>query len=151
GDTYDLANSHVLPALLLKVHEAKQRREKQVTIWGTGRPRREFLYSDDMAEACVHLMRLPETEFVRLVTPERPPLINIGTGADSTISELAALVADVAEFKGDFVYDASKPDGMPKKLLDSSRILGLGWKPAVGLREGIRLAHQDYQRRFGTR
>ncbi len=148
GDTYDLASSHVLPALLLKVHAAKQRGEKQVMIWGSGRPRREFLYSDDMAEACVHLMHLPEPEFARLVAPAQPPLINIGAGSDSTIAELAALVAGVVGFRGEFVYDASKPDGMPRKLLDSSRMLGLGWKPVTSLREGIKLAYRDYQQRF---
>jgi GDP-L-fucose synthase len=150
GDTYDLQNSHVLPALLRKAHEAKRRGERELAIWGSGRPRREFLYSDDMAEACVRLMRLPEAQFDRLVAPEQAPLINIGAGSDSTIAELAALVADVVGFRGELVYDASKPDGMPRKLLDSSRIAALGWKPAVGLREGIALAYQDFQRRFAA-
>jgi GDP-L-fucose synthase len=148
GDTYDLQNSHVLPALLRKAHEAKRRGERQLAIWGSGRPRREFLYSDDMAEACVRLMRLPAAQFDRLIAPEQAPLINIGAGSDSTIAELAALVAEVVGFRGELVYDASKPDGMPRKLLDSSRIAALGWKPAVGLREGVALAYEDFLRRF---
>ena len=150
GDNYDLDKSHVLPALLRKVHEAKQRGERQVTIWGSGRPRREFLYSDDMAEACVHLMRLPEAQFDRLVAPAQAPLINIGAGKDIAIAELAALVAEVVGYRGEFAYDASKPDGMPRKLLDISRIAALGWKPAIGLREGIALAYQDFQRRHAA-
>jgi len=146
GDNYDLQNSHVLPALLRKIHEAKQRGERQVTLWGSGRPRREFLLSDDMAEACVFLMRLPDAEFGRLVAPAQAPLINIGAGKDQSIAELAALIADVLGYRGEFVYDASKPDGMPRKLLDSSRIGALGWKPSVALREGIAVAYEDFLR-----
>ncbi|HEX2648739.1 MAG TPA: GDP-L-fucose synthase [Burkholderiales bacterium] len=148
GDSYDLAHSHVLPALIRKIHEAKLHGERQVTIWGSGRPRREFLYSDDMAEACVHLMRLPEEEFNRAVAPERAPLVNIGAGSDLPIAELAALTAEVIGFRGEFVYDSSKPDGTPRKLMDSSRMAALGWKPRVGLREGIALAYEDFRRRF---
>jgi len=148
GDSYDLAHSHVLPALIRKIHEAKLHGERQVTIWGSGRPRREFLYSDDMAEACVHLMRLPEEEFGRVVAPERAPLVNIGAGSDLPIAELAALTAEVIGFRGEFVYDSSKPDGTPRKLMDSSRMAALGWKPRVGLREGIALAYEDFRRRF---
>jgi len=144
GDNYDLQNSHVLPALVRKIHEAGQRGERQVTLWGSGRPRREFLLSDDMAEACVFLMRLPEAEFGRLVAPAQAPLINIGAGKDQSIAELAALIADVLGYRGQFVYDASKPDGMPRKLLDSARITALGWKPRTGLREGIAAAYQDF-------
>ncbi len=147
GDTYDLRNSHVLPALMLKIHEAKLRGEKQVTLWGSGKPRREFLYSDDMAEACVLLMRLPDSGFDRLVAPAQAPLINIGAGEDLSIAELAALVAEAIGFGGEFVYDASKPDGTPRKLLDVSRLFALGWKPGVGLREGIKLAYEDFLKR----
>jgi GDP-L-fucose synthase len=150
GDNYDLQGSHVLPALLRKVHEAKQRGERQVTIWGSGRPRREFLYSDDMAEACVHLMRLPPAQFDRLVAPAQAPLINIGAGKDISIAELAALIAEVLGYRGQFVYDTSKPDGMPCKLMDSSRMSALGWQPGTGLREGVALAYQDFQRRFAA-
>jgi GDP-L-fucose synthase len=147
GDHYDLANSHVLPALIRKIHEAKQGGARQVTIWGSGRPRREFLTSDDMAEACVLLMRLPAAEYGRLVAPAQAPLVNIGAGEDQSIAELAALVADVLAYKGEFVFDASKPDGTPRKLLDSSRIMALGWRPGVGLREGIAAAYRDFQQR----
>ncbi len=150
GDTYDLQNSHVLPALMLKLHEAKLRGEKQVTLWGSGKPRREFLYSDDMAEACVLLMRLPDSGFDRLVAPAQAPLINIGVGEDLSIAELAALVAEAIGFSGEFVYDASKPDGTPRKLLDSARIMALGWKPRVGLREGIKLAYEDFLKHAKT-
>ena len=146
GDRYDLKNSHVLPALIRKIHEAKQRGARKVTIWGSGRPRREFLFSDDMAEACVFLMRLPEVDFRRLVAPANAPLINIGAGEDLSIAKLAALAGDVLGYRGEFVYDASKPDGTPRKLLDVSRLTALGWKPHIALREGIALAYQDFLR-----
>ncbi len=144
GDHYDLQNSHVLPALIRKIHEAKQRGEHQVTLWGSGRPRREFLLSDDMAEACVYLMRLPATGFDRLVAPAQAPLLNIGAGEDRSIAELAALVAEVLDYRGEFVYDASKPDGTPRKLLDSTRLRDLGWTPRMSLREGLKIAYADY-------
>ena len=144
GDHYDLQNSHVLPALIRKIHEAKAGGAAQVTLWGSGRPRREFLLSDDMAEACVFLMRLPEAEFASLLAPAQAPLVNIGAGTDQTIAELAALVAEVLGYRGEFVYDASKPDGTPRKLLDSSRLQALGWQPRTGLREGIALAYRDF-------
>ncbi len=144
GDNYDLATSHVLPALIRKVHEAKARGAKEVALWGSGRPRREFLYSDDMAEACVFLMQLPEEAFDALVAPDSVPLINVGAGEDQTILELAHLVAEVIGFRGRFVHDSSKPDGMPRKLLDSSRLGALGWRARIGLREGIGLAYRDF-------
>ena len=147
GDTYDLQNSHVLPALMMKAHAAKQGGERQVTLWGSGRPRREFLYSDDLGEACVLLMRLPQAQFDRLLDPAAAPLINIGTGEDQSIAELARLVAEVIGFAGEFVYDASKPDGTPRKLLDISRLFALGWRSKVGLREGIGRAYKDYLER----
>jgi GDP-L-fucose synthase len=150
GDSYDLRNSHVLPALMRKIHEARERGERQVTLWGSGRPQREFLYSDDMAGACLFLMRLPDADFGRLVAPVQAPLINIGAGVDRPIAELAALIAEVLQYRGEFVYDTSKPDGTPRKLLDSSRITALGWKPAVGLREGIAAAYADFRRRFAA-
>ena len=149
GDQYDLRNAHVLPALIRKIHEARQAGARQVTLWGSGRPRREFLLSDDMAEACLFLMRLPEAEFGKLVAPAQAPVINIGAGTDQPIAELAALIADVLGYGGEFVYDASKPDGTPRKLLDSSRIMALGWKPRAGLREGIALAYRDFLARQG--
>ena len=147
GDHYDLQNSHVLPALIRKIHEAKQANAKQVTLWGSGRPRREFLFSDDLGEACAFLMGLPDAEFDRLVAPGQAPLINIGAGADQSIAELATLIAEVLGYKGEFVYDASKPDGTPRKLLDVSRMSALGWRPRVALREGIALAYQDFRKR----
>ena len=150
GDQYDLKNSHVLPALIRKIHEAKQSGTREVTLWGSGRPRREFLLSDDMGRACVFLMRLPETEYDQLVAPAQAPLINIGAGEDQSIAALAALIADVLGYEGEFVYDASKPDGTPRKLLDSSRIAALGWKPGTGLREGIAVAYREFLGRDST-
>jgi GDP-L-fucose synthase len=144
GDHYDLQNSHVLPALIRKIHEAKQSGARQVTLWGSGRPRREFLLSDDMAAACVYLMRLPPAQFDALVAPAQAPLINVGAGEDQSIAELAVLIADVIGYRGEFAYDASKPDGTPRKLLDVSRLAALGWKARTPLREGIALAYQDY-------
>jgi GDP-L-fucose synthase len=150
GDSYDLQNSHVLPALIRKIHEAMQSGAREVILWGSGRPRREFLYSDDMAEACVFLMRLADGDFGRLVDPARAPLINVGAGSDQSIAELAALIAAVLGYRGAFAYDAAKPDGTPRKLLDSSRLFELGWKPQVGLREGIALAYQDFLRQHAA-
>jgi GDP-L-fucose synthase len=147
GDNYDLQNSHVLPALIRKIHEAKQSGAPQVTLWGSGRPRREFLYSDDLGEACAFLMRLPAAEFDKLVAPKVAPLINVGAGTDQSIAEIAALIAEVLGYKGKFVYDASKPDGTPRKLLDVSRMAALGWKARVGLREGLALTYEDFRRR----
>jgi len=131
NDNYDLANSHVLPALLRKAHEAKLRGDAEYVVWGSGTPRREFLYVDDLADACVFLM-------------EREPdeaLLNVGTGTDVTIRELAETVMDVVGFKGRIVYDPSKPDGTPRKLLDVSRMSALGWHAGVALREGIEQAY----------
>ena len=148
GDNYDLQNSHVLPALIRKVHEAKLRGDLQVIVWGTGTPRREFLYSDDMAEACIRLMQLSDTEFDALLYPSPdgsvPPLINIGCGNDLTIRELAEAAVRAVGFNGELVFDASKSDGTPRKLLDVSRMTALGWRPKVGLADGIALAYQDF-------
>jgi GDP-L-fucose synthase len=127
NDNYDLVSSHVLPALLRKAHEAKVHGDRQYVVWGSGRPRREFLYVDDLADACVHLME----------HGYEGPLINIGTGEDVTIRELAETVMDVIGFEGEIVYDSSKPDGTPRKLLDVSRINALGWRAGTSLREGI--------------
>jgi GDP-L-fucose synthase len=144
GDNYDLQSSHVLPALMRKIHEAKARGERMVQIWGSGRPRREFLYSDDLGHACVFLMQLPEGQFSRLVAPDSVPLINVGAGEDQTISELAGLIAEVVGYRGRFEYDSAKPDGTPRKLLDVSRIQALGWRRHTELRQGIALAYQDF-------
>ena len=145
GDNYDLQNSHVLPALIRKMHEAKLRGEGEMVIWGTGEPRREFLYSDDMAEACCFLMDLPAPRFDTLLQdPLTPALINIGCGDDLRIADLARLVADAVGFNGRLIQDVSKPDGTPRKLLDVSRLKALGWAPATGLKAGIRAAYQDF-------
>jgi GDP-L-fucose synthase len=143
GDNYDLANSHVLPALIRKMHEAKQRGANEVVVWGTGTPRREFLYSEDMADACIYLLEQPQDKLAGLFNNEQPPLINIGCGEDLTIRELAELVAEVVGFKGNLVFDTSKPDGTMRKVMDVSRINGLGWRRTTSLREGITLSYQD--------
>lgn len=149
GENYDLNNSHVLPALIRKIHEARNRGDKEVVVWGTGAARREFLYSGDMAGACVFLMTLPPEQFSALVTPTIAPLINIGSGEELTIRDLAEMVMHVVGLPGHLVFDASKPDGTPRKVLDSSRLTALGWKPKMTLLEGIGLAYKDYLRRFG--
>ena len=127
GDNFDLQNSHVLPALIRRFHEAKLRGDATMSIWGTGTPRREFLHVDDLAEAVVYLLETYDAE----------PIVNIGWGEDVTIRELAETVASVAGFQGRLVFDSSKPDGTPRKLLDTSRLSALGWKPRIRLRTGI--------------
>ena len=144
GDNYDLNNSHVLPALIRKIHEAKQRTDFEVMIWGSGTPRREFLYSDDMADACLHLMTLDDPVFNGVLGIEKPPLVNIGYGDDLTILELAGLVKKAVGYAGAFVLDRSKPDGTMKKLLDVSRLNALGWKARTSLEDGIQLAIADF-------
>jgi GDP-L-fucose synthase len=143
NDNYDLNNSHVLPALIRKMHEAKQRGDKEVVVWGTGTPKREFLYSDDMADACLYLLEQPEDRLSSLFNNEQPPLVNIGCGEDLTIRELAELVAEVVGFKGSLTFDTSKPDGTMRKVMDVSRINALGWKRAMPLKEGVALSYQD--------
>ena len=137
NDNYDLQSSHVLPALLRKFHEAKMAGAKEVICWGSGTPLREFLHADDLARACVFLMEnYSEEQF-----------INVGFGSDVTIAELASLVREVVGFGGEIVWDKSKPDGTPRKLMDSSRLRALGWKPQVDLRTGLRLAYEDFLKR----
>jgi GDP-L-fucose synthase len=131
NDNYDLASSHVLPALIRKAHEARDRRDKEYAVWGSGTPRREFLYVDDLADACVYLM---EHNY-------DGPLVNIGTGEDLTIRELAETVMSVVGFEGRIVFDSSKPDGTPQKLLDGGRLAALGWRARTPLREGIARAY----------
>ena len=150
-DNYDLETSHVMSALIRKAHEAKITGQEKMTVWGTGKPRREFLTSDEMADACVFLMTLPDEKFTALVSPDRLPLINIGAGKDISINELAALVAEVVGYKGGIALDVSKSDGMPQKLLDVSRLSDLGWRVKVSLREGISLAYEDFLRSEATR
>ncbi|OYV02444.1 MAG: GDP-fucose synthetase [Burkholderiales bacterium PBB5] len=151
GDNYHPTNSHVIPALLRKFHEAKLAGAPSVTVWGTGTPRREFLYSDDMADACVYLMGLDDTRYGALLGSDEsvtgrfePPLVNIGVGHDVTIAELAALVAQVVGYSGQIVYDSSKPDGTPRKLMDVSLLASAGWRASTPLADGLRVAYQEF-------
>jgi GDP-L-fucose synthase len=138
GDNFNLSDSHVIPALIRKFHEAKKQGAKEVAIWGTGRPRREFLHVDDMAAACVYLMNLPEEQVRRtFLSYPQPSFVNVGTGTDVTIRELAEIVRDVVGFSGELRFDTSKPDGTLRKLLDVSRLSALGWRAAIGIQEGI--------------
>ena len=139
-DNFDLQTSHVIPAVIRKVHEAKVSASPTVTLWGSGRPKREFLYVDDLADACVHLME----------NPSGHDLINIGSGVEVTIRELGALVCEVIGYGGQMVFDPGKPDGTPRKFLDSSRISALGWRPATDLRTGLEKAYQWYLEQLRT-
>jgi GDP-L-fucose synthase len=145
GDRYDLQNSHVVPALIRKMHEAKVGGAEQVVLWGTGTPRREFLHSDDAADACVLLMNLPENQLDVIVSNgDFRPVVNIGCGEDLTIRELAEHVAGVVGFKKKIVFDPSKPDGTPRKLLDITLLASLGWKPRTPLRDGLSRTYADF-------
>lgn len=135
GDNFDLESSHVLPALIRKFHEAKQVGAPTVTLWGTGKPRREFLHVDDLADACVFLLE----------TVDEEPLVNVGCGQDISIAELAALIADIVGYRGDVIYDSSKPDGTPRKLLDVTRLNERGWSARVDLRSGIAETYEWYR------
>ena len=139
NDNYDLANSHVLPALIRKAHEARQRGNRDLMVWGSGTPRREFLYVDDLADACVFLMERAVTD----------GMYNIGVGEDVSIRELAETVMSVTGFAGNIVFEMSKPDGTPRKLLDVSRLRDMGWQARTPLGEGIALAYQDFMARHG--
>ena len=134
NDNYDLENSHVLPAMIRKFQEAKERGDASMTLWGTGSPMREFLHADDLAEACVYLME----------TYSDSELVNIGTGIDVTIKELAETVKEIVGFTGSIQWDTSRPDGTPRKLMDVSKLHSLGWKHKIELKEGIALAYQDF-------
>lgn len=147
GDNYDLNNSHVLPALIRKMHEAKVNGAKEVVVWGTGTPKREFLYSEDMADACIHLLGADKELIRSIYNDQTPPLVNVGCGEDLTIRELAELVSGVVGFEGQLVFDSTKPDGTKRKLMDVSRINSMGWKPTVTLRNGIALAYEDFMER----
>ena len=143
GDNFDLETSHVLPALVRKVHEAKSEGRPSITVWGTGTARREFLYSDDLADAAVFLMNLPGAAFEHACRQD-PPLLNIGCGEDLTIRELVELVMETVGYRGSVVYDTNKPDGTPRKLLDVSRMRSLGWSPRTPLREGLALFYSAF-------
>jgi GDP-L-fucose synthase len=139
GDNFDLATSHVLPALIRKVHEAKLRNEKQIVLWGTGTARREFLHADDLADALRFLMEHYDS----------PDIINVGCGEDVTIRELAEIVLEVVGFDAELVFDATHPDGTPRKLLDTTRLQKLGWKPRTSLKDGIRRTYEWFVENVG--
>lgn len=144
NDNFHPENSHVIPALMRRFHEAQLNGEGRVTVWGSGTPRREFLHVDDMAAASIHVMELHDDTYQALVPPMLSH-INVGTGVDCTIAQLAALMAEVVGFKGDIVFDSSKPDGTPRKLLDVSRLHGLGWKPALSLPQGLKSTYEWFK------
>jgi len=136
GDNFDLQSSHVLPALLVKAHRAKLEGAKELTLWGSGNPLREFLHVDDLADACVFLMKTYSDEMH----------VNVGSGSDLSIRALAELISEVVGFTGKFIYDATKPDGTPRKLMDSSRLTNLGWTPSISLKDGIAATYDWYKR-----
>ncbi len=142
GDNFDLKNSHVLPALIRKMHEAKKNGDKTVEVWGSGKPRREFLHSDDLADACVTLMAYPDEQYNALLTIDRAPLFNIGCGEDVSIKKLALMAKKVVDFTGQLEWDSSKPDGTYQKLLDVSRMRELGWSASISLEDGMQRAYQ---------
>jgi len=143
GDNFHPENSHVIPALLRRFHEAKLNNAESVVIWGSGKPLREFLHVDDMARASVHVMNLPEAQY-QGVTEPRLSHINVGSGVDCSIAELAETIAGVTGFPGRVEYDASKPDGAPRKLMDSGKLKALGWQPSYNLKSGLKNAYQWY-------
>ena len=149
GDNYHPENSHVIPALIRKFHEAKINNKSSVAIWGSGTPKREFLYSNDMAEACIFIMNLADQDFKPLLASDRndglPPIINLGSGSDLTIAELASSVKEVVGFKGDVLFDQTQPDGTTRKLMDSSRLNQLGWKVSTQLGDGLNQTYQDFK------
>jgi GDP-L-fucose synthase len=143
GDNYHPKNSHVIPGLIYRFHEAKINNLPYVTIWGTGKPRREFLYVEDMARASIHLMNLDKKTYKENTFPMSSH-INVGTGIDYTIKEIAEIIKEVIGFKGSLIFDTAKPDGTPKKLLDSVLINKLGFKPQMSLREGLINSYKDF-------
>lgn len=149
GDNYHPDNSHVIPALIRKFHEAKLNNQPTVTIWGSGTPRREFLYSDDMAQACLFLMQLPDNQFMQLLAQDRndglPPVVNIGTGSDITISQLAEIIGSVVGYTGQLVFDHTKPDGTMRKMMDVSLINSLGWRAGTSFIDGMHYAYQNFK------
>ena len=147
GDNYHPQNSHVLPALLRRTHEAKLENSPQIVVWGSGKPLREFLYADDMAEACVYMMNLSDEKYSKLIGDEEhePPLINIGSGQEYTIKELAQTICKVIGYEGELIFDSSKPDGTPRKLLDSSRLNSIGWRATTKLEEGLSKVYDDFR------
>jgi len=143
GDNYHPENSHVVPALIRRFHEAKVSQARTVAIWGSGTPRREFLFVDDMADACIHVMNLPKNVYAEHTTPMNS-FLNVGYGSDITIAEIARLIAEVTGFEGLIEFDRSKPDGTPRKLLDCNRLAVTGWKAKIDLAAGLRVAYKDF-------
>ena len=157
GDSYHPQHSHVIPALLRKFHEAKVSCAATVTLWGTGTPRREFLFSDDMARACVHILNLDVSRYAGLLGSDEtatgrfePPLVNVGVGHDVTIAELASIIARVVDWSGTIEYDTSKPDGTPRKLMDVSKLHSLGWRASTELADGLMIAYSEFVRDSGA-
>ncbi|CAM8437278.1 GDP-L-fucose synthase family protein [Candidatus Methylopumilus universalis] len=148
-DSFDLQNSHVLPALIRKMHEAKIINAKEVVVWGTGKPMREFLINDDMADACIHLLESANLEDINIFNETSPPLVNIGSGTDISIEDLANQIKIAIGFAGNIVFDSAKPDGTMKKLLDVTRLKLLGWKYKVDLKTGIEMTYKQYLRSLG--
>jgi len=148
GDTFDLNASHVIPALMLKFHEAKSASAREATVWGSGNPRREFLHVDDMAEACLQLMALPRADWDAQIGL---PFCNVGCGEDQTIRELAQVIQQVVGFAGKLEFDTSKPDGTPRKLMDSSRMLKTGWRPRLSLEVGLRSTYAWFKENVAAR
>lgn len=144
GDNYHLEDSHVIPALIRRFHEAKECARNKVVIWGSGSPMREFLHVDDLAQACVHVMAIERDAFNELIDP-RCSHINVGSGEELSIKSLAELIAEVIGFHGEIKFDTSRPDGTPRKLLDSTKISSMGWKPQIGLSAGIAMTYQSYK------
>lgn len=142
GDNYHPENSHVIPALMRRAHKCKLHKEPEFVVWGTGVARREFLYCEDMANACVYLMNLPQEEYQNFLNEQHPPLVNIGTGEDLTVAELAKIICEVVGYEGTIVFDASKPDGTMRKLLDVSLLNNRGWKAKTVLDKGLRVAYR---------
>ncbi|OQW88883.1 MAG: GDP-fucose synthetase [Rhodoferax ferrireducens] len=156
SDNYHPENSHVIPALIRKFHEAKMANAPTVTVWGSGTPRREFMYSEDMADACVYLMNLPDDKYSALLGSDEsktgrfePPLINIGVGIDVSIKELAEIIQSVVGYSGQIVFDASKPDGTPRKLMDVGLLSAFGWSAPTPLRDGLRQSYLDFTSDYG--
>ena len=157
GDNYHLENSHVIPALIRKFHEAMRANAKEVVVWGTGTPKREFLYSEDMSDACIYLMNLPDGSFDVLLGSDEtmsgkfePPLVNIGVGNDVSIGDLAILIKQVVGYTGEIIFDTSKPDGTPRKLMDVSRLNELGWSAPTSLPAGLARAYTDFLNNLGA-
>jgi len=153
GDNYHPENSHVIPALIRKFHQAKTQNQPEVEVWGTGTPRREFLYSEDMADACVYLMNLPDEKYQSLLGSDEfktgkfePPLINVGVGHDVTIKELAEAVKAVVGYEGQICFDTTKPDGTPRKLMDVAKLHGIGWQAKTDFKLGLAKAYEDFRR-----